>query len=87
LGLLKTYCRCGTGYRIFFLQMQTELDNFLGMSTGAEPAAPATEGQKILMMTVRAADTGKAFGQITAIEILLNDLRDYRTEVTEFTHI
>jgi hypothetical protein len=44
-----------------FLQVQTELNNFLGMATGTELAATATEGQQKLVMTVRAADTGEAF--------------------------
>ena len=66
-----------------FLQVQTELDNFLGMETGTEPAAPATEGKKKLMVTVRAADTGEAFGKVAALKITLNDLGDYRTEIAE----
>ncbi len=67
--------------------MQTELDNLLGVATGTEPAATATEGQKILMMTVRATDTGEAFSQVAALEISLDDFGDYRTEIAEFTHI
>ena len=57
------------------------------MATGAEPAPPTAEGQKKLMVTVRAADTGEAFSQIATFQITPDDFRDYRTKVTEFTDI
>ena len=70
-----------------FLQAQTKLDNFLGVATRAEPTAPATEGQKKLVVAVRAKDTGEAFSQVAALEISLDDFLDYRTEISEFPHI
>ena len=70
-----------------FLQVQTELDNLLGMATGTEPAATATEGKKELMVAFRAADTGEAFRQVTALEISPDDFQDDRAEIAEFPHI
>ena len=62
------------------------MNNFFRMTTGAEPTPPTTEGKKILVMTVRATDTSKAFSQITALEIPLHDFWNYWTEVTIFPY-
>ena len=42
-------------------------------------SGPANKPQKILMMKVRATDTGEASCQITAFRIPLDDFRDYQT--------
>jgi len=70
-----------------FLQVRTKLNNFFGMVSGTEPAATATEGQKILMMTVRATDTGKALRKVTALKIALHNFRDYWSKKTIFAYI
>ena len=56
------------------------------MTTGTEPTTPTAEGKKILVMTVKATDTCKAFSQIAALEIPLHDFWNYWTEVTIFPH-
>ncbi len=60
--------------------MFAELNPHFGMTTGAEPAAPATEGEQVLPAAVGATDTGKALSQVTALEVVADDVGAPRTK-------
>ena len=53
-----------------------ELNDLLGMARWTEPTATAGEGEQELMAAVRAADAGKAMGEVTALEIIVDYLGD-----------
>ena len=59
--------------------MVTKLYRFLVMARGAEPAAPATEGQEILMMAIWAFNACEALVKITAFKVFIHYMRYYRT--------
>jgi hypothetical protein len=51
----------------------SELDHLFGMTAWAEPASLATECQEILITAVwiRALDPGKAFLQVSALQVVM----------------
>jgi hypothetical protein len=51
------------------------------MTGGTESACLAGEHQQPLLPTVRTPDEGKAAHGIAAIQVLLDDILDYRTEI------
>jgi len=53
----------------------------LGMTGGTESACLAGKHQQPLFPTVRTPDAGKAAHGIAAVQILLDDILDYRTEI------
>jgi hypothetical protein len=57
-----------------------ELDHPLLMAGGAEVAAFAREGKKVLVIAVLAFDAGEAVVEDTAIKIAVNHLLHIRTE-------
>jgi hypothetical protein len=61
----------------------TPLLSSLSMTGGTESACLAGKHQEPLFPTVRAPNAGKAAHRIAAVEILLNDILDYRTEIPE----
>ena len=50
------------------------------VATGAEPPAPAGEGQKIVLPALRTADAGEAAREIATGEEFFHDMRDHRTQ-------
>jgi len=62
-----------------FPQLFTELDDLFFMTRRTEPAPPTGEGHQIFMVTVGAADAGKTLGQVTAPEVVVHHMGDYRT--------
>lgn len=65
-----------------------QLDRFIGMATGAKPAALARERQKILIlpMGVCAALCGESFVQVTASQVFLDHLIHNRPEEPVLSH-
>jgi len=53
----------------------------LGMAGGTEPACLAGKHKQPLFPTVGTPDAGKPAHRITTIEVLLDNILDYRTEV------
>jgi hypothetical protein len=60
----------------------SELDHIFGMTAWAEPPSLATECQEILIeaIGIRAPDSGEAFLQVSAFQVVMYYIVHYRTE-------
>ena len=60
----------------------SELDHLFGMAAWTEPPSLATECQEILIeaIGIRAPDSGEAFLQVSAFQVVMYYIVHYRTE-------
>jgi hypothetical protein len=67
------------------MQMAAKLNHLFAMAGWAKPATSTTEGEEILMVTIRAAHTCEALFKVTTFKVLPDYMGNYRAEEAIFT--
>jgi hypothetical protein len=64
--------RHGIKNRLF--EVMAELDHLFVVAAGTKPAPSATEGEQILVLTVRTSYSGKALMKIATFKVFLDNM-------------
>lgn len=60
--------------------MATDLNPLPARTRRTEPVSSTTEGEEILMVTIRAANSGKALLKVPTVQVLPNSMGNYQVE-------